>query len=81
MTSKYIYKGMDLTLDIYEKIRHVVELIAEAKQISFDEAYFQFAQSHTYWCLATPATAMWGESDEFILDEYLAETDEVNKET
>lgn len=70
MTSKYIYKGMDLTLDIYEKLRHVVELIAAQKNISFDEAYLLFSKSHTYWCLQTPATAMWGESDEFILDEF-----------
>jgi hypothetical protein len=77
LTSKYIYKGMDLTLDIYEKLRHVVELIAAQNKISFDEAYMLFAKSHTYWCLTTPATAMWGESDEFIVDEFYRENQQL----
>lgn len=73
LTSKYVYKGMDLTLDIYEKLHHVVELIAAKKKITFDEAYLLFTKSHTYWCLTTPVTAMWGESDEFIVDEFYRE--------
>ena len=73
MNSKYLYKGMDLTFDIYEKIHGVAELIAEEKQISFEEALGEFMKSHAYWCLQTPATAMWGESDEFIFDEFMAE--------
>ena len=77
MTSKYIYKGMDLTLDIYEKLRHVIELIAEHEKISFDEAYLKFSKSHTYWCLQTPATLMWGESDEFIVDEFYREQEQL----
>lgn len=27
----------------------------------------------TAWCLTTPDTAMWGESDEFIVDEFFRE--------
>lgn len=68
---------MDLTLDIYEKLRHVVELIAAQKKISFDEAYLIFSKSHTYWCLQTPATAMWGENDEFIVDEFNREENKI----
>ena len=48
MTSKYVYKGMDLTLDIYETIRRVVQAIADKDCISFDEAYLLFSKSHTY---------------------------------
>lgn len=73
MTSKFIYKGIDITLDTYEKIRMVVELIAEKENISFDEAYELFSTSNAYWCLQTPATLMWAESAEFIMDEFYRE--------
>lgn len=80
LTSKYIYKGMDLTLDIYETIQRVVELIAAREHISFDNAFYLFSKSHTYWCLQTPATAMWGENAEFIVDEYYREKEGTNRE-
>ncbi len=73
LSRKYVHKEIDLTVDIYEKIHRVTELIAEEKHISFEEALGQFVKSHAYWCLQTPATAMWGESDEFILNEFMAE--------
>ena len=73
MTSKYVYKGMDLTLDIYEQICRVVEMIARTENLSFEDAYFLFSKSNTYWCLQTPATVMWGESDGFIVDEFYRE--------
>ena len=53
MTSKYVYKARDLTLDIDETIRRVVQAIADKDGISFDEAYLLFSKSHTYWCLQT----------------------------
>ena len=68
MTSKYVYKGMDLTLDIYETIRRVVQGIADRENSSLDEAYLLCSKSHTYWCLQTPATLMWSESVEFMLE-------------
>lgn len=73
LTKKFIYKGIDLTLDIYESIRQVVELIADREKITFDEAYLKFSRSHTFWCLQTPATLMWGEGVGFIFDEYYRE--------
>lgn len=75
-----MYKGIDLTLDIYEQIERIVKMIAKYKHISFEEAYLLFSQSHTYWCLQNPATAMWGESDGFVFDEYLRETNEGQKQ-
>lgn len=77
MTSKYVYKGMDLTLDIYETNCRVVQAIADRENISFDDAYLLFSKSHTYWCLQTPATLMWSESVEFILDEFYREQNRV----
>ena len=38
MTSKYLYKGIDITLDVYEKLAAVVEEIALQNCIGFDEA-------------------------------------------
>lgn len=73
MTSKYMYKGMDITLDTFEKLRMVIELIAAKEDISFDEAYLKFATSHTYWCMNNPETMMWSESAEYIFDEFYRE--------
>lgn len=73
MTAKYLYKGMDLTLDIFEEMELVVSAIAKKEGISFEEAFLLFAQSRTCWCLQTPATAMWGENTEFIVDEFYRE--------
>ena len=73
MNSKYVYKGIDITLDVYEKITSVVELISKRDNLSFDEALAQFARSDTYRALADPRTLMWSESAPFVLNEYSAE--------
>lgn len=73
MNSKYTYKGIDITLDVYEKLRDVLELISEHDDIPFDEAFRVFAPSLTYEALANPYTLMWSESAPFILDEFQRE--------
>ncbi len=71
MTKKYEYHGMDITLDVLEKIRAVVELISQKENRSFDEAYIDFVNSNAYESLINPITVMWSESAEYIVDEYL----------
>ena len=78
LNDKYIYKGMDLTADINAQIHRVVEIIAAQEHISYDEAFRLFSKSHTYWCLTTPATVMWSESDGFIVDEFYREQNKSN---
>lgn len=73
LTSKYIYKGIDITLDIYEKLARIVEQIALQEDITFDEAFIRFARTDTYEVLANPYTLMWSESVPFIVDEYYLE--------
>ena len=73
MESKFFYKGQDLTLDFYEKIRVVVELLAENEQKSFDECYELFVKSKTYEALQEPESLLWSESPQFICDEYYRE--------
>lgn len=70
MSEKYIYHGMDITLDIYEKIGSVVELIAEQENKTFDDAYQMFVDSDVYALLQNTDTLMWSESAEYIVDEY-----------
>lgn len=70
LTKKYEYHGMDITLDVLEKISAVVELIALKENKSFDEAYIDFVNSNAYESLVNPMTVMWSESAEYILDEY-----------
>ena len=75
MTHKYEYHGMDITLDVYEKTRSVVEMIADMKKISFDEAFALFASSKTCAALSKTDSLMWSESVEFIFDEFCREQD------
>ena len=70
MSEKYIYHGMDITLDVYEKISTVVEMISNKEHISFEEAFQKFAESRTYEVLQNPESLLWSESSEYIVDEY-----------
>ncbi len=73
MIEKYVYHGMDITLDVYEKIQSVVELIAKKENKTFDECYAEFSTSRTYRNIQLTNTEMWAESAEFIVDEYYRE--------
>lgn len=70
MSEKYVYHGMDITLDVYEKISTVVFMIAEQEHISFEEAYQKFVDSRVYKMLQNVDTLMWSESSEYIVEEY-----------
>ena len=59
LSVKHTYHAIDITLDVYEKICSVVELMAEKENKTFDECYLLFASS-----------LMWSESAEYLLDEY-----------
>lgn len=73
MGSKYLYHGIDITLDVYEKICAVVEAIAGKEGRPFEECYVLFAASGVYEALQKEESLMWSESAEFILDEYYRE--------
>lgn len=73
MTSKYAYKGMDITMDVYDKIQSVVELLAQEDGLTFEEAYRAFAGSRALVSLQNPKTLMWSESPAFIVEEYRQE--------
>lgn len=70
MSEKYFYHGINITMDVYEKIRRVVELIAENEAISFEKAFQCFAESTVYDNLQNSNTMMWSESSEYIVCEY-----------
>lgn len=70
MGSKYIYHGIDITLDVYEKICSVIELMAEKEKKTFDECYLLFSSSQVYELLQNEESLMWSESAEYLLDEY-----------
>lgn len=73
MKDKYIFNGDDITTDILFKIEHVVSILAEKEQKSFDDAYSAFISSDTYQILKRPTNLYWAESAEFIADEYYRE--------
>ncbi len=70
MGSKYVYHGIDITLDVYEKICSVIELMTEKEKKSFDERYLLFSSSQVYELLQNEESLMWSESAEYLLDEY-----------
>jgi hypothetical protein len=55
------------------KTEHIVSLIAERENMTFDDAYKVFVSSHTHEALMNTKSLLWAESSEFILDEYLRE--------
>ena len=70
MSEKYLYHGMDITLDVYEKIKSVVELLAQKEKLSFEDAYLAFAESTVYEAMQNTETILWYESPEYLVDEY-----------
>lgn len=73
MQTKYTYKGQNITTDILFKIEHIVSIIAEKENISFEAAYLNFLKSNTYKSLQKTSSLMWAENAEFIVDEYYRE--------
>jgi len=70
---KIIYNGQELTFFIALKIEHIVSIIAEKEKIYFDSAYTNFLSSRIYESLQNPASLLWAENAEFIVDEYYRE--------
>ena len=73
MKGKYFFKSEDITIDILFKIEHIVNIMAEKNNIPFDDAYAAFLDSNTYAILKRTDNLYWGESAEFLADEYYRE--------
>jgi hypothetical protein len=76
LTANILFKGTNVTLDIFESIRAVVQLIAEEQHISFEEAYLFFSRTDLYQRLKNPYTVYWAEDPLFLLDELHLELEE-----
>ena len=73
MRSKYIYHGIDITLDVYEKLCTVIRMISEKEDRDFDGCYALFSSSQVYGALQDEGSLMWSESAGYIVDEYYRE--------
>ena len=71
--NQLMYRGQDVTLDVVTKIEHVVSIIAEQRNMSFDDAYRSFVATRTYTALQNTESLMWAESAEYIVDRYFEE--------
>ena len=71
--NRYTFQDSDLTTYMIFKIEKITSAIAQKENISFDLAYDKFLASKTYTILQNPAAKMWGESVEFVVDEYYRE--------
>jgi len=74
MSKGYHYKGKNLSTLILAKIEHIASLIAEREEKSFECAYRKFIESRTYQTLSDTQTLLWGESAEYIVDDYYRES-------
>ena len=70
---KIMYNGQELNFLIMQKIEIIVCLIADKEKISFDSAYSIFSSSRLYMSLQNPASLLWTENAEFIVDEFYRE--------
>lgn len=70
MSEKYVYHGIDITLDVYDRIKEVAELIAKKEMITFEDAYILLADSKLYTGLQNMETLYWSESPEYLLEEF-----------
>ena len=73
MNDEYFYKGQNLTALILMKIEQTVGIIAEKENRPFKECYRDFLLSRAYRNLTNTDTLLWGESAEFIVDDYQRE--------
>jgi len=78
MNAKYLYKGQDITIDVLMKIEHIVSILAEKENRTFDEMFSIFLATKTYAALQRTNSLLWTESAQFIVDEYYREQDEYN---
>ena len=67
---QYMYNNQDITIDILMKIEHVVCILSEKLNKTFDEILKYFYKSRTFKSLKNPQSGMWAESAEFIADEF-----------
>jgi hypothetical protein len=67
---KIMYNGQELTFFMVQKMEHIVSLIAEKANTPFDTAYSNFVASKIYESFQNPASLLWAENAEFIVDEF-----------
>lgn len=73
MEDRYVYRGQDITVDVFMKIEKTIRLIAEREERGFDACYCDFLSSKTYEVLLDTESLLWAESSEFLRDEYFRE--------
>ena len=73
MSEEYSYKGQNLTALILMKIEQIVGIISENENRPFKDCYRDFLLSRAYRNLSDTDTLLWGESAEFIVDDYMRE--------
>jgi hypothetical protein len=75
----FYYKGKNLTALILIKSEHVASIIAEKEGRPFEDCYRDFLLSKAYQNLIDTETLLWGESAEYIVDDYYLETVQINR--
>ncbi len=73
MSTRYIYKGKDLSTLVLSKVEHVASMIAQQDDITFESAFFLLIQTKTFEKLIMLDTLLWSESAEYIVAEYYEE--------
>jgi len=72
-TGEFYYKDKNLTTLILTKVEHIASIIADKENRPFEDCYRDFLLSKAYQNLIDTETLLWGESAEFIVDDYYLE--------
>ena len=72
-SDKINYNGQDIFFLLLQKTETIVSIIAEKEKIPFDAAYKLFTISNLYKSMQNPASLLWSENAEFLVDEYYRE--------
>ena len=70
---EFYYKDKNLTTLILTKTEHIVGILADKDGRSLEDCFRDFLLSKAYKNLIDTETLLWGESAEFIVDDYYRE--------
>lgn len=73
LTGKYFFNGKDITMNMCIQIRDVIDIIKKKKNLSFQDAAWEFYHSQTYEVLQNTENAFWAESAGYIADRFFEE--------
>lgn len=71
----YVFNGKDITMNVCMQIRAVIDVLQDRLGIDFIEAIDRFYTLKTYLTLQQVENGLWAETQEYIADRFMEESD------